>query len=135
MQIQQRDSKLAVELLYDSACPICDQFACSIDNSASNLKLIDARTKPELLRQAQLRNLNIDKTVIIYVKGEFVIGADAVHYIANNCRANGFVGFLKRYLFRHHFVIKVSYPFIALSRRFLLKYLNLPLINSQQDNK
>lgn len=119
-----------IEMVYDSDCPICNMFACSI-RGAENVTLIDGRLDSDLLELAKAKKLNIDTGSIVRMNGKIYHGTEAFHVVAQHVKTRGLVGFLNRNFFRFRSVAKITYPVFVSTRRLLLAILRRPLINSK----
>lgn len=117
-----------IEVIYDSECPICTYYACSI-NKTDSISTIDGRQPSKLLENAASLNLDIDHGTIAYSDGKYFYGYEALVLIANNIDAKGLFGFLYKHLFRHRAIAKALYPIFVFIRLTLLRILGKPLIN------
>lgn len=123
-----------IEVIYDGACPICNHFACALNDSA-NIKTINAREPSDRLTEAEQMDLDIDRGLIVYSQQKFYYGTDALQVVANNTQTKGVLGWLNRNFMRHKIAAKILYPFGVLARRVLLFVLRRPLITvSNQHN-
>jgi len=125
--------KNEIAVIYDEECPICNHFACAINDSNAHINVINGREDSVLLKKAYEHNLDIDRGSIVYTNDQFYYGADAFHLVANNSNAKGMLGFLNRFLFRHKPIAIAVYPVLVFTRKILLKVIGVPPIGERAD--
>ena len=119
---------MKVEILYDGACPFCDDYVRyqRLRAAAGELELIDARTHREALDRYQLVPADFEDGMVVVVDGTLYRGADAVHQLSQLSEppARGWVRLVAR-LSRTSRGAHRLYPFLKRGRRIALALLGI----------
>jgi predicted DCC family thiol-disulfide oxidoreductase YuxK len=134
MMNMQKHLKNEMTLIYDKECPMCNHFACRVENSDNQIRLLNGREDTDLLRQATGNNLDIDKGIIVFSNDRFFYGPDAIVLLASDVEITGIVGFFSRYLLRNRVISRILYPFLVLIRQILLRLNGMPLIRHKRED-
>lgn len=69
-----------IEVLYDGECPFCAAYVkmARLRAMAADVKLIDARTRPDLVAEHAAEGRDIDAGMIVTIDDEVYFGGDAV---------------------------------------------------------
>ena len=80
-------------LVYDKECPVCDSYCrlVRVEESAGDLKLVDAREPSDALDEITALGLDIDQGMVLKMEGELYYGADAIHALALISSRSGFL--------------------------------------------
>jgi predicted DCC family thiol-disulfide oxidoreductase YuxK len=75
---------MKVEILYDGACPFCDDYVRyqRLKSAVGTLELIDARTRPEAVRAHGLVPADFEDGMVVVVDGKAYHGAAAMHQLS-----------------------------------------------------
>ena len=119
-------------LVYDKECPVCDNYCrlVRIEESAGELKLIDARESSEVLDEITALGLDIDQGMALKTEGEIYYGADAIHALALISSRSSVFNRLNYLMFFSKRVSRVLYPALRGGRNLLLKILGKTKINN-----
>ncbi len=123
-----------IELVYDGECPACD-FYCRrirIDETAGELRLIDARNDSKVVQEITDAGLDIDQGMVLKVGNNLYYGSDAINALALISTKSGWFNRLSYYCFRSQRVSKILYPVLRACRNLLLKILGKKKINNLQ---
>jgi predicted DCC family thiol-disulfide oxidoreductase YuxK len=116
------------ELVYDSHCPICRVYCRRLEQSELDgiqLKLVDARERPDQVANFRADGIDIDNTVVLSVGGQRLTGADAFNHLARLDRERGAFGWLNRFLFAARGRARILYPIFVRLRAVLLRILGV----------
>ena len=119
-------------LIYDKECPVCDNYCrlVRVEESAGNLKLIDAREPSDVLAEISALGLDIDQGMVLKMDGQLYYGADAIHALALASSRSGFFNRLNYLIFYSSRVSRFVYPALRGGRNLLLKILGKTKINN-----
>ncbi len=119
-------------LVYDKECPVCDAYCqlVQIEESAGDLKLIDARDSSDVLDEITTLGLDIDQGMVLKKEGEIYYGADAIHALAFMSSRSGFFNRLNYLMYYSKRVSRILYPVLRGCRNLLLKILGKTKINN-----
>ena len=119
-------------LIYDKECPVCDGYCrlVRIEESAGDLKLIDARESSEVLAEITALGLDIDQGMVLKMQGELYYGADAIHALALMSSRSGHFNRFNYWLFQSERASRLLYPALKWGRNLLLKSLGRTKINN-----
>lgn len=111
-----------VSIIYDSECPVCTAYSCSIEvgDNRGKPRLISARGDDSEVSAALAAGLDLDEGMVVLYKGERYHGAEAMHILALAAPAKGLFGHLNRFLFGSRRVAKFLYPAMRAGRNLLL---------------
>lgn len=120
---------MKVEILYDGACPFCDDYVRfqRLRSAADSLELVDARGHPEALARHGLVPADFEDGMVVVVDGTLHRGADAVHVLSHLSERPGrwWVRLVAR-LSRSAGGARRLYPFLKRGRRVALAILRVP---------
>ncbi len=122
----------AILLVYDKECPVCDNYCrlVQVEESAGDLKLIDARESSDVLDEITALGLDIDQGMVLKMDGQLYYGADAIHALALISSRSGFFNLLNYFIFFSKRVSRILYPALRGGRNLLLKILGKTKINN-----
>lgn len=111
-----------VSIIYDSECPVCTAYSCSVEvgDNRAKPRLISARSEDSEVSAALEAGLDLDEGMVVLYKGERYHGAEAMHILALAAPAKGLFGHLNRFLFGSRRVAKFLYPAMRAGRNLLL---------------
>jgi predicted DCC family thiol-disulfide oxidoreductase YuxK len=111
-----------VSIIYDSECPVCTAYSCSVEvgDNRAKPRLISARSEDSEVSAALAAGLDLDEGMVVLYKGERYHGAEAMHILALAAPAKGLFGHLNRFLFGSRRVAKFLYPAMRAGRNLLL---------------
>ena len=121
-------------VLYDGECPACTRYVAATGLAhCSGIKLIDARSHPELVAEHAVAGRLIDDGMMVSVDGVVHFGADATKKLAELGQpATPAARFLLWFVGRAPWA-KTLYPALSAGRRWLLRRLGRPLIAPPAD--
>lgn len=117
-------------VLYDGECPVCSNFVAwtNLRLVRPDIKLIDARTAPELVSAYRAEGVEINDNMVIRLGEMTMHGADAFGALARIGQPNSVaLRGLMRWLSKPN-VSRPLYPLMAAGRRTLLFLLRRSLI-------
>jgi hypothetical protein len=119
-------------LVYDAQCPLCDAYCrmVRIRRSVGELRLIDARQNPAVLREITRAGLDIDEGMVLRVGEALYYGADAIQALALMSTASGVFNRLNHWAFRAQARATWLYPLLSRGRNLLLHLLGRSRINN-----
>ena len=119
-------------LVYDKQCPVCDYFCLKmrIEESAGQLKLVDARQPSAVMDEITERGLDIDQGMVLKLKGQLYYGADAIYMLTRIGGKSGLFNRLNYLLYGSRAGAKLFYPLARFFRNLLLKFLGRTKINN-----
>jgi predicted DCC family thiol-disulfide oxidoreductase YuxK len=119
-------------LVYDKQCPVCDSYCrlVRIEESAGELKTIDARESSYVLDEITDLGLDIDQGMVLKRGREIQYGADAIHALALMSNRSGLFNRLNYFMFSSKRVSQILYPALRCCRSLLLKILGKTKINN-----
>ncbi len=119
-------------LVYDQQCPVCDSYCqrVRIEDSACDLKLIDAREPSDVLAEITALGLDIDQGMVLKTGRDIYYGADAIHALALVSSRSGLFNRLNYRLLKSKRVSRILYPALKWGRNLLLKILRKTKINN-----
>ncbi len=119
-------------LVYDWQCPACNLYCnlVRIDESVGQLRLINARQNPEVMKEITARGFDIDQGMILKMNDGFYYGADAIHMLALIASPATVFNRFNIWIFRSRRRSELLYPVLRTLRTFLLKFLGRTKINN-----
>ncbi len=123
-------------LVYDKQCPVCDSYCrlVRIEESAGELKTIDARESSYVLDEITDLGLDIDQGMVLKRGREIHYGADTIHALALMSSRSGFFNRLNYLMFSSKRLSRILYPALRGCRNLLLKILGKTKINNLSRN-
>lgn len=113
-------------LIYDGECPLCNKaaHAIQIKKTVGNLHLINAREDRDhpLVKEASIRQLDLDEGMVLKYQGSFYHGQDTLHMMAFLGSEKGWFNRLNAFLIRSKFFARLSYPAMRAMRNTLLRF-------------
>lgn len=111
-----------ITIIYDGHCPVCDAYfrMQRLRESGIDAELVDARTRPDLVREFAARGIDLDRDFVLRLGDAEYVGGDAMFVLAS---LSGRANLLRRAslrLFRHRRVANALYPALRAGRRLLL---------------
>jgi predicted DCC family thiol-disulfide oxidoreductase YuxK len=122
-----------LSVIYDGECPFCAAFVklYALRKSIGEIELIDARTRPDLVRELRAQGMEINEGMVVIWQKHYYHGADAMHLLSILGADRGFFGGLNKFLFRNRNAAEVIYPMLATGRRVALSLLGRKMIPHQ----
>jgi predicted DCC family thiol-disulfide oxidoreductase YuxK len=116
-----------ITIIYDGSCPVCDAYVRYTRlREALDIKLIDARQEPGMLRELAQYGLDLEEGMVVFFGGRRFHGADAMHLLATLTTRSGTWNRLNRWLFSNPRHSALFYPALKQGRRILLWLLRRP---------
>ena len=121
-----------VWLVYDGECPVCRTYCSSIRirEAAGRLHLVDARQPGALMDEITRAGIDIDRGMVLKVKGQLYYGDAAMHAITLMSTRNGWFNRLSFLLFGTRAGARIFYPAGKAFRTVLLKILGIAYIDN-----
>ena len=117
-----------VWFVYDGACPVCTYAAeaLRIKKEFGSLSLLNAREASDdpLIEEINRRGLDLDEGMVIYARGHFYHGKDALKFMAKHGDANNVLMTTFKGLFWSDILSQLLYPWIRGGRNWLLRRRN-----------
>lgn len=112
-------------LLYDGDCPFCSAYVRLVRLRAAigPLAIADARSRPDLVREAAAQGMAIDTGMVLKLDGRYYHGADCMNRLALMTTASGGFNRLNRLMFRSPTLARVLYPVLRAGRNAALALL------------
>ncbi|MFK7942884.1 MAG: DCC1-like thiol-disulfide oxidoreductase family protein [Paracoccaceae bacterium] len=109
-------------LVYDGACPVCRQYVAwaSLREAYPEIRLIDARTEPDLVAALRTRNIEINDTYMLQLDGERYLGAAAMARISALMEPETLVQRVLKQVTRSERLMRPVYPWLVRARKALL---------------
>lgn len=119
-------------LVYDKECPVCDAYCqiVRIRKSVGELKLIDARSKNDIMDEITAKGLDIDQGMVLKMDDQLYYGSDAIHALALISSRSGIFNRINYWIFRSRILSAWFYPILRFYRNLLLKLLGKTKINN-----
>lgn len=119
------DGRTGAWFVYDGECPLCNLAARAfrIKQEHGAIHLMDARIHADdpLIQEINKRGLDLDEGMIIYARGQFHHGKDALKFMAQyGDSQNAFMVFCKS-LFWSNTISSLTYPGMRAVRNWLLR--------------
>lgn len=120
--------------VYDGDCPLCRNAALALRlrQSLGGLTLLDARDSLHhpLMAEITARGLDLDEGMVIYHKGAFLHGQEALHFMAIHGSEKGLFNRFNRLMFRSPKLARRLYPALRTVRNMLLTVLGKTKISN-----
>jgi predicted DCC family thiol-disulfide oxidoreductase YuxK len=108
-------------VIYDGDCPFCENYTQLMKlRQIGDLELIDARQRPDVVRDLNARGIRLDSGMVVLVGGQFFHGADAMRKLSMNPGTGSAFSRLNRMVFANRWSALVVYPVLRLGRRLTL---------------
>lgn len=122
-------------LLYDKQCPFCRNYVrlLRIREDIGNLQVFDARTHPDLIKEAESQNLNIDEGLILKQGDQYYSGDQAMHILALMSTRSGVFNRINYWIFGSKPLATLLYPACRFGRNLTLKLLGIKKIYEKKD--
>lgn len=118
------DETSGVWLFYDGECPLCTNAAQAIiiRKEYGALHLVNARdpVNHNLVHEISQRGFDLDEGMVVYTKGLFYHGKDALVFMARFGDAQNIFTALCKVLLWSNFFSSIAYPVMRGVRNFLL---------------
>lgn len=111
-----------VEIIYDGQCPVCDAYFRyqRLRESGIPVELVDARARPELVREFAARGIDLDRDFVLRVGEVEYVGGDAMFVLASLGARTNLSRRVSFHLFRSRLLARALYPVLRAGRRALL---------------
>lgn len=120
---------MKVRILYDGACPFCDDYVRyqKLRNAVDALELVDARSRPEVLREHGVSHADLEDGMVVIADGKAHHGAMAMHVLSLIAEPPGkwWVGLVAA-VSRSPGLARFLYPVLKAGRRVVLAILRVP---------
>lgn len=125
-------SRPEILLVYDKECPVCDAYCqiVRICETVGDLKLIDARSKSDIMDEITAKGLDIDQGMVLKMDDRLYYGSDAIHSLALISSRSGIFNRFNYWIFRSRILSARFYPILRYFRNLLLKILGKSKINN-----
>ena len=118
-------------LVYDRQCPVCDLYCRAVYKAVTRpLRLIDARSRPAILKEISAHRIDIDQNMVLKVGSELYAGHEAIHKLALMSAAPSLFQRLNTRMFRSERRAELVYPLFRRARNVLLRLLGRTKINN-----
>jgi predicted DCC family thiol-disulfide oxidoreductase YuxK len=119
-------------LVYDKECPVCDAYCriVRVRETVGELKLIDARSKGDIMNEITAKGLDIDQGMVLKMDDRLYYGSDAIHTLALISSRSGIFNRFNYWIFRSRILSAWFYPILRFFRNLLLKLLGKTKINN-----
>jgi predicted DCC family thiol-disulfide oxidoreductase YuxK len=124
----EQGGKPGMQIVFDGECPVCNAYTCNIEMNQPT-RLINAREGGEAVDRLVAAGIDLDEGMAVIFDGTVYHGADAVHIMALNSKADGLIAWLNRAIFRSRARARLLYPLLRLGRNTLLRLLGRKKIN------
>jgi predicted DCC family thiol-disulfide oxidoreductase YuxK len=122
-------SPLSVRVIYDGACPFCDDYVRyqRLRAATDKLELVDARSRPEILAEHAISPAELEDGMVVVSNGRLLRGADAMHELAllSEPPAKPWVRAVA-VVSQSRGLARAAYPFLKVGRRIALFFLGVP---------
>ena len=129
---ERRDARAGrrhVRIIYDGACPFCDDYVRyqRLRAATDRLELVDARSRPEVLAEHAIAPADLEEGMVVVTDGELHRGADAMHQLAHLSEppAKPWIRAVA-IMSQSRWVARFAYPFLKVGRRIALFVLRIP---------
>lgn len=112
-------------LLYDGECPFCTRYVAlaRLAEAAGPVALIDARTRPDLVRQHAAEGRDINEGMILRFDDNTWFGGDVLNRLALLSTRSDAFNRLNAAVFRHPRLSRLLYPLLRGGRNAALRLL------------
>ena len=112
-------------LLYDGECPLCTRYVAHarLTEAAGPVALIDARTRPDLVRQHAAEGRDINEGMILRLDDHIWFGGDVLNRLALLSTRSDAFNRLNAAVFRHRRLSRLLYPLLRGGRNAALRLL------------
>lgn len=112
-------------LLYDGECPFCSHYVAHarLTEAAGPVGMIDARTRPDLVRFHAAAGLDINQGMILRLGGHSYFGGDVLNRLALLSTRSDLFNKTSAALFRHPRLARFLYPLLRGGRNAVLRLL------------
>ena len=119
-------------LVYDKECPVCDAYCqiVRIRETVGDLKLIDARSKSDIMDEITAEGLDIDQGMVLKMGDRLYYGSDAIHVLALISSRSGIFNRFNYWIFKSSTISALFYPILRFFRNLLLKLMGKTKINN-----
>lgn len=126
---ERRTGPLEVRVIYDGACPFCDDYARyqKLRAATDRLELVDARSRPEVLAEHSIAPAELEDGMVVVSNGRLHRGADAMHELAQLTEppAKPWIRLVAA-VSQSRALARLAYPFLRMGRRIALIFLGVP---------
>jgi predicted DCC family thiol-disulfide oxidoreductase YuxK len=122
-------------VIYDGECPFCSRFVTyqRLRESIGPLKLIDARQRPDLVREFAAADMPLDQGMALIMGGQVYYGADCVNRLALLSSRSGLFNKLNALIFHSPTVSRLLYPVLRAGRNLTLRVLGYSKLIAEPD--
>lgn len=122
----------AIILVYDGDCPVCRNYTqhLSIKQAAGTFELLNARDSPQILKEINAAQLDMDEGFVLKINDRFYHGADAIHTLALLSTRTGIFNRVNFLIFRSKVLSRLLYPMLKSGRTLLLAILGNTKLNN-----
>lgn len=112
-------------VVYDGHCPFCARYVAyqRLRETLGNVALVDARQRPDLVRDFEQAGLPLDNGMALIMNGAVYYGADCMNRLALMSSRSGLFNKLNAAIFRSPSVSRVLYPALRGFRNLTLRVL------------
>jgi predicted DCC family thiol-disulfide oxidoreductase YuxK len=115
----------AAVVIYDGECPFCSRFVAfqRLRESIGPVTLIDARQRPDLVRDFEAAGMPLDQGMALIMGGQVYYGADCINRLALLSSRSGVFNRLNALIFQSPTVSRLLYPALRAGRNATLRIL------------
>ena len=112
-------------VIYDGECPFCSRFVAfqQLREALNALQLVDARERPDLVREFEAAGMPLDQGMALVLNGEVYYGADCLNRLALMSSRNDAFNKLNAAIFHSPTVSRLLYPILRAGRNLTLRLL------------
>lgn len=112
-------------ILYDGDCPFCNAYVkiVRLRDVFGHVHLINARERPEYVRELKEAGFSIDEGMAVKYKGRWIHGDECIHFLALSSTRSGLLNGLFARLFSSKRLSALLYPIMRAGRNVVLKLL------------
>lgn len=123
------------QIIYDGECPFCSDYVAKLHLEATvgEVKLINARNQPELVKQLAKQGYELDKGMVFTHNDQTYFGADAIHQLALLSTNTSWFNRLNNWLFGIKWMAFFAYPLLRLGRNTTLMLLGRKPLTENHD--
>ncbi|UXN74092.1 DUF393 domain-containing protein [Devosia sp. A8/3-2] len=122
-------------MVYDGQCPFCSRFVTyqRLRESIGPLLLIDARQRPDLVREFEAVDMPLDQGMALIMGGRVYYGADCINRLALLSSRSGLFNKLNAVIFHSPTVSWLLYPVLRAGRNLTLRLLGHRKLTDELD--
>jgi predicted DCC family thiol-disulfide oxidoreductase YuxK len=125
---------MSATVIYDGDCPFCARYTAFLAlQSVTDVELINARERPDLVETYRARGLDLNDGMIMVMDGCTLHGAEAMRAISLLARQASLFTTINRLAFGSPTLGRLLYALLRAGRRLTLHALGRPLLPTNAD--